>query len=158
MRSKKPRLRAASAWAAVCCFFCGRGPEGLKPGDFAGGLEMSCCRRIARLMTCPPLPDLSVRPVDAAPRTELAQLQPIGVVPPVLLRGIGALLALGAGERDDLPVFLLRHWSSTACGQCGYARRPAQTVYRGAGRAVAFASTRESSSPRLRRRCGRPHG
>src|SRR6187402_2609258 len=43
---------------------------------------------------------LAVRLVQPAARAELLQLHAVGVVAPVLLGDVVALLALGAGERD----------------------------------------------------------
>src|SRR5215472_9664186 len=47
-----------------------------------------------------PLPRLPVRPVAAAVRAVLLQLDPVGVVTPVLARDVIAVLALLAGQRD----------------------------------------------------------
>src|SRR5215469_11832074 len=48
----------------------------------------------------PPLPRLPVRPVAAAVRAVLLQLDPVRVVTPVLARDVIAVLALLAGQRD----------------------------------------------------------
>src|SRR5215469_4388387 len=48
----------------------------------------------------PPLPRLPVRPMAAAVRAVLLQLDPVGVVTPVLARDVVAVLALLAGQRD----------------------------------------------------------
>src|SRR5215468_10189948 len=47
-----------------------------------------------------PLPRLPVRPVAAAVRAVLLQLDPVGVVTPVLARDVVAVLALLAGQSD----------------------------------------------------------
>src|SRR5215471_5129044 len=47
-----------------------------------------------------PLPRLPVRPVAAAVRAVLLQLDPVGVVTAVLVRDVVAVLALLAGQRD----------------------------------------------------------
>src|SRR5581483_7481523 len=98
-RSYSERCFAASAAAAA---------RGFRTGGW---------RRSARLISLL-LPDLAVRPVDPAARAVLAQLQPLRVVAAVLRRRVRALLALRARERDDLPVFLLRHRFSAAALPC----------------------------------------
>src|SRR5215467_14640456 len=47
-----------------------------------------------------PLPRLPVRPVATAVRAVLLQLDPVGVVTPVLACDVVAVLALLAGQRD----------------------------------------------------------
>src|SRR4051812_17045610 len=76
---------------------------------------------------------LAVRGVGAAARAELLELDPVGVVPPVLLRDVVPLLAHRAGQGDlgsdvtglarhDVPLLLrldvARSCGAWSCGAC----------------------------------------
>jgi hypothetical protein len=50
-----------------------------------------------------------VQRVLATTGAKLVQLQPIRIVPPILLGGVIPFLALRAGKRDHIPYWFLRH-------------------------------------------------
>jgi hypothetical protein len=53
-----------------------------------------------------------VRPNLAASRAKLAQLEPLGIISPVLCRRVRTLSAIGAGEVDDDSILFLGHQMS----------------------------------------------
>ena len=61
------------------------------------------------------LPDLSVGPVHAATRAILPQLQPLGVVPPVLAGVVGPLPALSAAEGYEYSTSSFASHAPTLC-------------------------------------------
>ena len=117
----RERCFSASAAAADSCFLAGRAPVAER-GRLRGRLLHERLSAQCAAHSGSFLPDFAVRPVQAAAGAELAQLQPLRVVAAVLRRRVRPLLALGAGERDDLPVFLLRHVAS-AVSRSGCVRR-----------------------------------
>src|SRR5580765_2838921 len=86
---------------------------------------------------------LAVRLVAAATRAELLQLHAVGVVAPVLLGDVVALLALGAGERDlGANVGALAGHGKSFCRSCCRSR----TTF---GRPCVVGAGFEPATPRL---------